>query len=198
MSSSDSATGTQPRAPSTATGPQHGAHGLAVGRQRDLPLAQVEPTDLTALATGLRQLMMPQTAVEMEHWRDDTGKNWSRKAVILLDGVSPNEARHCLHSLEAMMVPATGEQIRAMLKRIFAHYPTTRRSGDLRGAADDWVSIFTREPIGPLIMAYEEYLCSPEEWAPTPGKLLALVHPHAKRLSGKIKALRGALTEQEG
>ncbi|MEL7445079.1 MAG: hypothetical protein AAGK02_04615 [Pseudomonadota bacterium] len=68
----------------------------------------------------------------------------------------------------------------------------------MRGAADDWVSIFTREPIGPLIMAYEEYLCSPEEWAPTPGKLLALVHPHAKRLSGKIKALRGALTEQEG
>ena len=100
--------------------------------------------------------------------------------------------------LSQLSSPGELEQIADIVKRIRNLWPNT--SGGNVSVAQDWLRVFIDVPLASLFAAYEHFLRSDREFAPTPGQVLVKANEHAafverKRLeveAGLANAKRGA------
>lgn len=154
---------------------------------REESVARMQAVDLTTLTDLSRRCMRRQTQLSIE-----TQENgWTRRTATLT--VPEAEARKSLSRLRVLTELAEPQQVSNLIALLAAIYPVTKRSENQAAAASYWISIFTKQPIGAVLLGFDDYIRSEERFFPTPGAVLAKVEPYSKRISHKINMLEAAL-----
>lgn len=166
----------------TATSPPHALSQRA------------SPATITELTTLLERLNEP-LCEQAQEWTERNNRHYCRIVTRLAPGITLEQAQRSLNSLNACLQPTGPDMVLTFLKRLIGHYPQVRRGGDMEGAAEDWIAIFSSQPAGAMALAYRDYITSTERFAPSPGQLLAMVTPHRERLERKAAELSTAIQE---
>ena len=184
---------TLPKEPSRKTGPQAGGHG-AVTQSNGSQSASSNAPALADMRQSLQSLTKSLTSLTMEQYRDETGKNFTRRTHKLV--IPLPEARQHLSTLMALNSRGTAGQVKELLKRMFALYPATQNANE--SVAQDWLRVLVEQPLASIFHAYEKTIREERDFAPSLGVFLAKVDEHSKRIKVRLKMLTEAIENEGG
>lgn len=178
----------------TWTTPQVGVPGSEIASPTEPSSARVasmQAQELTTLIDLSKRCMKRQTELQIVPV-EENGKTAYRRTAVLQ--VPEEQARQSLSRLKLLLTPATPKQVADLLALMAGIYPVTRKTADQAGAAAYWISIFQKQPIGAVLLGFDRWVLSEEDFMPSPGRLLAMVEPFQQEIVGKINMLESALT----
>ena len=140
------------------------------------PASRMPAPALEDMPKAMRTLTRSLTSSEVV-W---TGRTATKMTKLL---VPVAEAEAELSILSQLSSPGELEQIADIVKRVRNLWPNT--SGGNISVAQDWIRVFMDVPLSSLFAAYEYFLRSDREFAPTPGQVLAKANEHTQFVERK-------------
>lgn len=171
---------------------QNGSETPSSGGRNERAIARMQAHDLTTLTDLSRQSMRRQTELSISHRTDEAGLTWTRRTSVL--AVPEQEARESLTRLKVLLTPASPKQVADLLALMAQIYPVTRKTENQEGAAAYWISIFTKQPVGAVLLGFEDYVKSEADFMPSPGKLLKMVEPYKRDMTRQMNMLESAFS----
>ena len=181
------AVGTQK--PSDPASSAHSELGYAIRRPASSrsELAQSETFSGQALSgsTGANLpsktlcVMSPVALPEMRLVVRAKSRSGQRTALMLASRSDLGALKSSIAAMSEALRPASPEEIGALLSRLLDHYPSAAQQGGVSvvNIARDWISDMS----GVSAIGYRAGIAawrqSSERWKPTPGQILALIHP---------------------
>lgn len=147
---------------------------------------------LTDLPQSVTSLTKSLTSLSLKHSRDETGKNFTQRVHAL--AIPVEQAKQHYLTLMALNSPGTASQVTELLKRMFAMYPATQKKE--MSVAQDWLRILASQPLGAVWLAYEHFIRSEREFAPSAGVFLAKTDEQAKRIRIRMASLKEAIDNE--
>ena len=149
---------------------------------------------LTDLPQSVTSLTKSLTSLSLQHSRDSTGKNYTQRVQLLARPLEQPKPHYS--TLMALNSPGTASQVTELLKRMFAMYPATQKKE--LSVAQDWLRILASQPLGAIWLAYEHFIRTEREFAPSAGVFLAKTDEQAKRIRIRLASLKEAIDNEKG
>lgn len=146
---------------------------------------------LTDLPQSVTSLTKSLTSLSLKHSRDGR-KNVTQRVHTL--AVPLEQAKQHYSTLMALNSPGTASQVTELLKRLFAMYPATQKKE--MSVAQDWLRLISSQPLGAIWLAYEHFIRSEREFAPSAGVFLAKTDEQAKRIRIRLASLKEAIDNE--